>query len=102
MNNFADRTDAGRQLAAVLADYADRPSTVVLALPRGGIPVAHEVARMLRLPLDLWIVRKLGVPGHEEVAMGAIASGGREYFDHGLIARLGISQAAVSQVMARE
>src|SRR5881398_2186875 len=73
---FRNRTDAGRQLAAKLAEYADRPDVLILALPRGGVPVAYEVARALHAPLDIFLVRKLGVPGHEELAMGAIASGG--------------------------
>ena len=73
---FLDRRDAGRQLAAKLASYADDPSVLVLGLPRGGVPVAYEVARALRAPLDVFVVRKLGVPGHRELAMGAIASGG--------------------------
>ena len=71
---FQDRTDAGRQLAAKLAAYAGPPG--VLVLPRGGVPIAYEVARALRAPLDVFLVRKLGVPGHKELAMGAIASGG--------------------------
>ena len=73
---FRDRTEAGRMLAGQLAAYADRPDVLVLALPRGGVPVAYEVARALDAPLDVFVVRKLGVPGHEELAMGAIASGG--------------------------
>src|SRR5258705_9688251 len=73
---FRDRTDAGRQLAARLTRYAERTDVLVLALPRGGVPVGYEVARALRAPLDIFLVRKLGVPGHEELAMGAIASGG--------------------------
>src|SRR6476661_9274823 len=73
---FRDRADAGRQVAERLIRYADDPTVIVLALPRGGVPVAYEVARRLRAPLDVWLVRKLGVPGHEELAMGAIASGG--------------------------
>ncbi|HUL95600.1 MAG TPA: phosphoribosyltransferase family protein, partial [Usitatibacter sp.] len=76
MNLFRDRGAAGAILAERLRAYADKPDTVVLALPRGGVPVACEVARILRLPLDVFLVRKLGVPGHEEVAMGALASGG--------------------------
>jgi putative phosphoribosyl transferase len=73
---FPDRHDAGRQLAVKLSHYANRPDVIVLALPRGGVPVAFEVACKLNAPLDVFIVRKLGVPGHEEYAMGAIASGG--------------------------
>ena len=73
---FLDRPDAGRQLAQKLSHYAGRDDVIVLALPRGGVPVAFEVARRIGVPLDVFIVRKLGVPGHEELAMGAIASGG--------------------------
>src|SRR5688500_3351215 len=73
---FRDRREAGRELARRLADYAGRPEVLVLALPRGGVPVAYEVARALDAPLDVFLVRKLGVPGHEELAMGAIATGG--------------------------
>src|SRR5690349_5777210 len=73
---FRDRAEAGRLLAERLAAYAGQPDVLVLALPRGGVPVAYEVARALGAPLDVFVVRKLGVPGHEELAMGAIASGG--------------------------
>src|SRR5947199_1859920 len=73
---FRDRRDAGRFLAGLLDRYRGRPDVVVLALPRGGVPVAYEVATALGAPLDVFLVRKLGVPGHEELAMGAIASGG--------------------------
>src|ERR671936_1713948 len=73
---FHDRTDAGQQLGAQLSAYANRPDVLVLALPRGGVPVAFEVARALHAPLDVFLVRKLGVPGREELAMGAIATGG--------------------------
>jgi len=72
---FRDRTEAGRLLASRLARYADRPNVLILALPRGGVPVAFEIARALNLPLDIFLVRKLGVPGQEELAMGAVASG---------------------------
>src|SRR5438132_8509002 len=75
--HFRDRVDAGRQLGEALkARYGDRPDVLVLALPRGGVPVAYEVARILNASLDIFVVRKLGVPGHEELAMGAIATGG--------------------------
>ncbi|HKG81276.1 MAG TPA: hypothetical protein VKA78_17695, partial [Pyrinomonadaceae bacterium] len=73
---FRDRTEAGKYLATKLQDYKDRPDVLVLALPRGGVPVAFEVAQALRVPLDIFLVRKLGVPGHEELAMGAISTGG--------------------------
>ncbi|MGA8758814.1 MAG: hypothetical protein WB611_21390 [Stellaceae bacterium] len=74
---FHDSREAGRLLAAKVAAYADRPDVVVLALPRGGVPVAHEAADPLHVPLEVFVIRKLGVPGHEELAMGAIATGGR-------------------------
>ena len=73
---FQDRSQAGRVLASRLMKYARRPDTVILALPRGGVPVGFEIGKELALPVDVFIVRKLGVPGHEELAMGAIASGG--------------------------
>jgi putative phosphoribosyl transferase len=78
---FLDRRDAGRQLANRLGAYAGRSDVLVLALPRGGVPVAYEVARALHAPLDVLLVRKLGVPGHEELAMGAVASGGIRVLD---------------------
>ena len=99
---FLDRRDAGRALALQMGDFARRSDVHVLGLPRGGVPVAFEVAQTLAAPLDVCVVRKLGVPGHEEFAMGAIASGGAEFLDHALIARLGISAAAVDAVRQRE
>jgi hypothetical protein len=78
---FRDRTEAGRLLADKLTAYVDCPDLLVLALPRGGVPVAFEVARALHAPLDIVLVRKLGVPGHKELAMGAIASGGVHVLD---------------------
>ncbi|MDB5400219.1 MAG: putative phosphoribosyl transferase [Rhodopila sp.] len=73
---FRDRREAGRLLAAQLATYANKPDVLVVALPRGGVPVAHEVASTLGAPLDVFVVRKLGIPGYEELAMGAVATGG--------------------------
>src|SRR5436190_18456776 len=102
MRLFHDRADAGRQLAERLVSYANRQDVVVLGLPRGGVPVAYEVASRLALPLDVFLVRKLGVPGHAELAMGAIAVGAVEVLNHDLIAELGISKAAVSEIAARE
>ncbi len=99
---FADRADAGRQLARRLYAYAHRPDVIVLALPRGGLPVGFEVARELGVPLDVFAVRKLGVPGHPELAMGAIASGGVRVLSHDLIDELGIPRAAVEDVSVRE
>lgn len=99
---FLDRRDAGRQLAAKLASYADDPSVLVLGLPRGGVPVAYEVAVALHAPLDVFVVRKLGVPGHRELAMGAIASGGVRVLNSDVIDGLRIAPAAVESVAARE
>ena len=99
---FLDRADAGRQLAGLLKRYANRPDVVVLGLPRGGVPVAFEVAHQLRAPLDVFLVRKLGVPAHPELAMGAIASGGVRVLSEDLISELGIPRAAVEQVAVRE
>ena len=86
---FLDRRDAGRQLAAKLAGYAGDPGVLVLGLPRGGVPVAYEVASALHAPLDVFVVRKLGVPGHRELAMGAIASGGMRVLNMDVIENLG-------------
>ena len=99
---FHNRTDAGRQLAARLTEYAGRSDVIVLGLPRGGVPVAHEVATRLKAPLDVFLVRKLGVPGHPELAMGAIAAGGIEVLSDDLIRDLGIPHALVEQVAVRE
>ena len=99
---FRNRTDAGRQLAARLTEYANRSDVIVLALPRGGVPVAFEVAAKLSAPLDVFLVRKLGVPGHPELAMGAIAAGGVEVLSEDLIHDLGIPHALVQQVAVRE
>jgi erythromycin esterase-like protein/predicted phosphoribosyltransferase len=99
---FHDRADAGRKLAGRLTPFAHRHDVVVLALPRGGVPVAFEVARELKAALDLFLVRKLGVPGHPELAMGAIASGGVRVLSEDLIDELGIPRAAVEQVAVRE
>ena len=82
---FRDRRDAGRRLARALARYAGRPDVLVLALPRGGVPVAYEVARALEVPWDVFLVRKLGVPGHEELAMGALATGGVRLFNEDVV-----------------
>lgn len=99
---FANRRDAGRQLAGRLRSYQGQSDLLVLALPRGGVPVAYEVARELDAPLEVFVVRKLGVPGHEELAMGAIASGGVRVLHRPTITELGIPASAVEQVMARE
>src|SRR6202051_2677993 len=99
---FRDRTDAGRILATQLAAYANRPEVLVLALPRGGVPVAYEVARALGAPLDVFVVRKLGVPGYEELAMGAVATGGVRVLNDQLVERLGIPEQMIDAVAARE
>jgi putative phosphoribosyl transferase len=99
---YRDRTEAGRVLAAALAPYAGRPNLLVLALPRGGVPVGFEVAQALHAPLDVMLVRKLGVPGHEELAMGAIASGGVRVLSHDIVRLLGISDRAIASVAAAE
>lgn len=99
---FHDRSDAGRQLSSQLTSYAGRTDVIVLGLPRGGIPVAHEVASRLGAPLDAWLVRKLGVPHHPELAMGAIATGGIEVLSHEIIRDLGIPREHVEQVAVRE
>ncbi len=99
---FKDRTHAGRQLAARLTRYVDRADVLVLALPRGGVPVAYEVAKQLRAPLDVFLVRKLGVPGHEELAMGAIASGGVRVLNEDIVNYLGIPDQVIDAVAAHE
>ncbi len=102
MTRYHDRTDAGRSLADALVSYADDPDVRVLALPRGGVPVAFEVARALHAPLDVVLVRKLGLPDHEEYAMGAIASGGLVVLDRSAIARFGVSDEQISRTIERE
>jgi len=99
---FRDRSEAGRLLARILQQYKDNPNVLVLALPRGGVPVAYEVAQALNVPLDVFVVRKLGVPGHEELAMGAIASGGVRTVNDDVIRQLNIPSAAIDAVAARE
>ena len=99
---FRDRREAGRLLASKLAAYANRPDVLVLALPRGGVPVADEVARALGAPLDVFLVRKLGVPGHEELAMGAIASGGVRVLNQEIVRALRIPDEVIEAVAAQE
>jgi putative phosphoribosyl transferase len=99
---FKDRTEAGKYLASQLSNYADRGDVVVLALPRGGVPVAYEVARALRAPLDIFLVRKLGVPGHEELAMGAIATGGVRVLNNDVVDYYQIPEEAIDDVADRE
>jgi len=102
LRQFQDRAEAGRRLAEKLVDYAGRPDVLVLALPRGGVPVGYEVARALEAPLDVFVVRKLGVPGHEELAMGAIASGGALCLNEDIIEALKPPFREVQAVAARE
>jgi len=99
---FRNRSDAGRKLAARLAAYRDNPDVLVLGLPRGGVPVAFEVAQALHAPLDVFLVRKLGVPGHEELAMGAIASGGVRVLNEEVLQALPIPQRVIDAVAAEE
>jgi predicted phosphoribosyltransferase len=94
---FEDRRDAGRRLGRRLSAYAAAPDVIVLGLPRGGVPVAFEVARAIGASLDVFLVRKLGVPGHEELAMGAIASGGVRFLNEDVVHALGISDATLDE-----
>ncbi len=99
---FRDRVDAGKQLARKLEHYAGRNDVVVLGLPRGGVPVAYEVARELKAPLDVFLVRKLGLPGHEELAMGAIASGGIRVLNDEVVREFAVPPEDIERVTARE
>jgi len=99
---FANRIEAGRLLAKKLHAYANRPDVVVLALPRGGVPVAYQVAESLNAPLDVFLVRKLGVPGHQELAMGAIATGNVRVLNEDVINYLGIPDDLIDKVAAEE
>jgi predicted phosphoribosyltransferase len=100
--SFRDRAEAGRLLAEKLRAYEQNPEALVLALPRGGVPVAHEVATALRLPLDIFVVRKLGVPGYRELAMGAIASGGTRVLNEDVLRALPDAAVMVAEVTAQE
>jgi predicted phosphoribosyltransferase len=99
---FADRSEAGRSLAWRLEKFANRDDVLILGIPRGGVPVAYEIARALHIPLDVLVLRKLGVPGHEELAFGAIALGGTRVLDRHILRNIGISAAEVEAVTARE
>jgi putative phosphoribosyl transferase len=99
---FRDRVDAGRRLAQELSAYAGRADVLVLGLPRGGVPVAAEVARALGAPMDVFLVRKLGVPGHEELAMGAIASGDVRVLNREVIGMLNVPQQMIDKVAEKE
>jgi predicted phosphoribosyltransferase len=99
---YQDRTEAGQRLAASLVAYANCQNALVLALPRGGVPVAYEVARALHVPLDVFLVRKLGVPGQEELALGALASGGIRVLNKDIVQRTGIPARDIDAITARE
>jgi putative phosphoribosyl transferase len=99
---FRDRFDAGRRLAERLTGFVQHPESLVLALPRGGVPVGFEVARALHVGLDIFLVRKLGLPGHEELAIGAIASGGVRVLNEDLVKELQLSRNLIDQITARE
>ncbi len=99
---FPDRAAGGKLLARELSKYADRKDVLILGLPRGGVPVAFEVANALHAPLDVFVVRKLGVPGHEELAMGAIATGGVRILNYGVIQAMNIPDEVIEAVGARE
>ncbi|HEY9697350.1 MAG TPA: phosphoribosyltransferase [Trichocoleus sp.] len=102
MKHFRNRIEAGQLLAVQLQEYVGHPDVLVLALPRGGVPVAYEIAKVLQAPLDLCLVRKLGVPTQPELAMGAIASGGVMVLNEGVLQSLHISQDALTEVAAQE
>ena len=102
MARFRDRRDAGRRLAQKLLHYAGHSDLIVLALPRGGVPVAYEVAVVLNAPLDIFIVRKLGLPGHEELAIGAIASGGIRVLNEDIVRMLNVPEQVINIVAQRE
>lgn len=99
---FADRSEAGQKLATQMMSYANDPNLLVLALPRGGVPIAYEIARALRAPLDVFLVRKLGVPGNEELAMGAIASGGVRVLNPETTSWTGVSSSVIDEVAKQE
>jgi putative phosphoribosyl transferase len=98
---FSDRTDAGRQLAALLKGYARR-NPIILGLPRGGVPVAYEVARALGAPLDVWVSRKIGTPGQPELGVGAVAEGGAVYLNRSLMRQLGLEKEDIADSAERE
>jgi len=102
MDKYRDRQEAGKVLADALKSYENHKDTIVLGLARGGIPVAYEVAKGLNLPLDVYIVRKIGVPGHAELALGAIASGGTSVFNDDIIRELQITQDQIQPVITQE
>src|SRR5512143_2393300 len=99
MERFLNRYEAGRELARKLSKYASRSNVIVLALPRGGVPVAYEVALALKAPLDVFLVRKLGLPGREELAIGAIASGGIQILNQDIIDAVGLNKTMIDLVI---
>jgi len=99
---FENRTEAGRKLAKRLSSYANRNDVIVLGVPRGGVPVAFEISQALKAPLDVFLVRKLGAPGHEELAMGAIASGGVRVLDRETIEALGVTELEIESTTVKE
>ena len=102
VRRFRDRTEGGRLLAKELSKYADAKDVLILGLPRGGVPVGFEVANALHAPLDVFVVRKLGVPGHEELAFGAIATGGVRVLNYGVVQAMNIPDTTIEAVSARE
>lgn len=102
LEKFLDRHEAGIILAECLKEYSEQANVILLALPRGGVPVAYEIAKKLKIPLDIFLVRKLGVPGHEELAMGAIASGGTIIFNEILSRQLNLEQSVIDEVVQAE
>lgn len=99
---FENRREAGQELSSALAKYKAKKDTLILALPRGGVPVAHEVAKILDLPMDVWLVRKLATPGNEELAIGAIAFNGTCYINKDITLELNIPQRLIDQIIAKE
>lgn len=102
MDKYIDRFDAGKVLTRYLKKYTKQDNVIILALPRGGVPVAYEIATALSLPLDVFIVRKLGVPGHEELAIGAIASGGTVIFNEPLMRQLNLDNESINSILSSE
>lgn len=102
MKRFPNRRNAGRELAQKLLKYRSRSDVTVLALPRGGVPVAYEVTLALKVPLDIWIVRKLGLPGQEELAIGAVSSGGIRILNHDIIQAVGLRKSTIDKVTEQE
>lgn len=102
MDKFFNRREAGVVLAQYLKEFANKPNVIILALPRGGVPVAYEIATALSVPLDVFIVRKLGMPGHEELAIGAMASGGTIFFNDSMMSQLNLDRFSIQHVIKNE